>query len=285
MKLNREPIKNWFGFTRRERRSAFILLLIIILIIGLRYTVPESNISIEDITTSVSGIGSPSGFLSRDMSSTGQPFSFDPNTASYDTLIKLGLASKEAHTLINYRNKGGKFRRPEDIKKVYGIEEGKAEKLIPYVEVATDTSEKVRIKSFQKQKPLIDINSCDSATLVRLPGIGPVLSVRIIKYRHLLGGFARIDQLKEVYGLPEETYNLIKGSLFVDTLALTRINVNSADYKELARLPYFEKYEVTAILKYRELKGRITGITDLTENKLITKEKAGKVRPYLNFEK
>lgn len=283
MKLNREPIKNWFGFTRRERRSAFILLLIIILILVLKYFVPERNIVIKDFSASFSTIGSPSGFLSGDISSTGQPFSFDPNTASYNTLIKLGFAAKEANTLIKYRNNGGKFRQPADIKKIYGIEEGKAEKLIPFIEVKTDTTQKVRVIYPKQQKALIDINNCDSSSLVSLPGIGPVLSARIIKYRNLLGGFAKIEQIKEVYGLPEKTYDLIRGSIFADTLAITRINVNSADYKELARLLYFEKYEVTAILKYRDLMGRVTGITDLIENKLITKEKASKVEPYLRF--
>jgi DNA uptake protein ComE-like DNA-binding protein len=281
----REPLKNWFGFTRRERRSAFILLLIIILIIALRYTVPERNIDIEDITAGISYIGSPTGIHNGDIPYTGEPFSFDPNTASYDTLIKLGLSSKEASTLINYRNKGGKFRNPADIKKVYGIDEEQAEQLIPFVEVATGTTEQVRIIAYKQQKPLIDINSCDSASLVTLPGIGPVLSARIIKYRHLLGGFVSVNQLTEVYGLPVETFDLIKGKVYADSSTVLRISINSAGYKELSRLPYFEKYEVTAILKYRELEGRIKGISDLVENKLITIEKAAKVRPYLNFEK
>jgi competence protein ComEA len=284
MKFYREPIKNWFGFSRRERRSTFILLLIIISILALRYFVPERNLVIKDFSNDFSTIGSPSGPLSVDISSTGQLFSFDPNTASYDTLIKLGFTEKEANTMVKYRNKGGKFRQPADIKKIYGIEEGKAEKLIPFVEVKTDTTQKIRVIYQEQQKPLIDINNCDSATLVRLPGIGPVLSARIIKYRNLLGGFANIEQLKEVYGLPEETYNLISSRIFADTSAITTINVNTADYKELARLKYLEKYEVTAILKYRELMGRIKGIADLIENKLITKEKAAKVGLYLRFE-
>ena len=284
MEFNREPLKNWFGFTRRERRSTFILLLIIVLIISLRYTVPERNIAIKDISSSISDTESRTEIMGWDNSANSQPFEFDPNTASYDTLIKLGLASKEANTLIKYRNKGGKFRIPSDIKKVYGIDEEHAERLIPFVEVATDTSGKVRTNSYQQQKSLLDINNCDSASLVSLPGIGPVLSARIIKYRHLLGGFESINQLKEVYGLPVETFDLIKGRVYADSSAVLRISINSADYKELSRLPYFERYEVTAILKYRELKGRITGITDLTENKLITVEKAGKVGPYLRFD-
>lgn len=284
MKLNREPIQNWFGFTRRERRSSFILLLIVFLIITLRYAVPERNITPEDVTDSFSVIGSQDGLVSGDMSSARPAFSFDPNTASYDTLIKLGLATREATTLISYRNKGGKFRNPSDIKKVYGIDGDQADRLIPFVKVATDTLRRVRNVPYQRQKLLLELNSCDSASLVRLPGIGPVLSARIIKYRRLLGGFARVEQLTEVYGLPPETYNLIKGNLHTDTTLLTTIKINSADYKGLVRLPYIEKYEVSAILKYRELNGRINGIIELVENKLITKEKAEKISPYLRFE-
>jgi DNA uptake protein ComE-like DNA-binding protein len=228
MNLNSEPIRNWFGFTRRERRSTFIMLLVIILIIGLRYSIPESQIDIEDISGKVADMEVHSGIPGSDSTFRRKPFSADLNT-------------------------GAKFRKPSDIKKS-----------IP-------------------QKSKVDINTSDSATLVKLPGIGPVLSVRIIKYRHLLGGFASIQQVKEVYGLKEETYELIKGRIYADTLMITRININTAGYKELSHIIYLEKFEVTAILKYRELKGRISGISDLTENKLITKEKAKKVSPYLNF--
>ena len=98
-----------------------------------------------------------------------------------------------------------------------------------------------------QQKSSIDINGCDSAALVALPGIGPVLSARIIKYRKLLGGFASVEQLKEVYGLPEETYEMIKGRLYADSSGIRKININSSGYKELSRIPYIEKYEVTAI--------------------------------------
>ena len=283
MKLNSEPIKNWFGFSRRERRSSIILLFLIIIIVLLRIAVPEKNIIVEDVTASISEIGGASGFDISEEQSSVELFSFDPNTVQYDTLIKLGFTKREAATLIAYRNKGGKFRQPSDLRKVYGIEEVKAKKLIPFVEVKTDTTKKEKFVPKKLQKTLIDLNNCDSALLVTLPGIGPVLSVRIIKYRNLLGGFASVNQLKEVYGLPPETFEIIKGRVFADSSAIIRININTAGYKELSRLPYLENYEITSILKYRELKGRIEEMNDLTENKLLTVEKADKVRPYLNF--
>lgn len=284
MKINTEPVRNWFGYSRKERRASFVLLIILFVIIILRYFVPEKNVSINEIPVFNMQIGSGNDNKNEDINSNSPVFSFDPNTVSYDTLLRLGLDSKTANTLISYRNKGGKFRKAQDIKKVYGISDGQAGKLIPLVEVASDTSKKIKKTSFQKQKALIDLNSCDSSMLIGLPGIGPVLSARIIRYRKLLGGFARKSQLKEVYGLPEETYNLLEERIFVDSLEIKRIKVNLAGYTELKRLPYIEKYEVTAILKYRELKGRINSISELVENKLIIEENAVKVRPYMDFE-
>ena len=284
MKINTEPVRNWFGYSRRERRASFVLLIILIIIIVLRYLVPEKNVAISEIPVYKMETGSGDENLPEDSNANNTAFSFDPNTASYDTLIRLGLDSKTASTLISYRNKGGKFRFASDIKKVYGISESQAQKLIPLVEVSRDSSTKIRNTSYQKQRTRIDLNNCDSLTLERLPLIGPVLSARIIKYRKRLGGYVRIDQLKEVYGLPEETYNLIEGSLFIDSLAIKRIKVNLAEYTELSHIPYLGKYEATAILKYRELKGRITSVAELVENKLITNEQAVKVQPYMDFE-
>lgn len=257
------------------------MLLIISLILGLRYTIPDSRIGIEDITGTESWVEKQSELSRKESIHPGEQFAFDPNIVSYSALMKLGLGAKESNTLINYRRKGGKFRIPSDIKKVYGIEEPKAEKLIPYIKISEDTLKKV--SRFVRQRTKFDINLSDSASLVELPGIGPVLSGRIIRYRRLLGGYATIDQLKEVYGLKAETYDIIKDRVFADSSVIIRININSAGYKELSHIHYFEKYEITAILKFRELKGRIFGMSDLTENKLITEEKARKVGPYIKY--
>ena len=284
MKLIIEPIRSWFGFTRRERRSSVILLVIIILIIAVRFIVPEKNISATDVTVSSSDFDETAMTGSGENNSEVHPFPFDPNTASYDTLIKLGLTSMEAGTLISYRNKGGKFRKPSDIGKVYGIEESKVVKLIPFIVLTNDTTFKKNRISYSQKRQKLDINSCDSASLVRLPGIGPVLSARIIKYRRLLGGFVSVNQLNEVYGLSVGTFDLIKERVFADSTSVFRIEINSAGFRELSRLPYFEKYEVTAILKYRELNGKIKGIAELISNKVITKDKADKILPYLKFD-
>jgi competence protein ComEA len=246
MKLNSEPVKNWFGFTRRERRSTSILLAIIIIIIGLRYVLPEKNVEIENRGTI--------------------------------------LADSEIINVISDTDiPSGKFRKSVDFHKVYRVHRTKPDSLGSFAELSPERFGKAKADSMDQEKLLLDINSCDSLSLVDLPGIGPVLSARIIKYRNLLGGYASVEQLKEVYGLPVETYEMIKGRLFTDISKLRIIDINSAGYSDLSRIPYVEKYEVTAIMKYRELTGRIRSIEDLKENKILTPEKAGKVEPYLDF--
>lgn len=132
-------------------------------------------------------------------------------------------------------------------------------------------------------KPLINLNSCDSSQLESLPGIGPVLSARILKYRNLLGGFVSVEQLKEVYGLNEETYNMVSSRLYADTTMIRKIKINHARYGELIRFPYFSRDEIAAITKYRELMGPFRGINDLSGNRIIDSLKACRIKPYLDF--
>jgi DNA uptake protein ComE-like DNA-binding protein len=134
-----------------------------------------------------------------------------------------------------------------------------------------------------KVKKLIELNSADSALLETLPGIGPVLSLRIIKYRNLLGGFVAVDQLQEVYGISPETYNAIKARVIVDTAAIRRVSVNSAEFRDLWRVPYLKRYDIHAIIKYRDFKGKIGNIEELVSNKIVEDSTARKVRPYLRF--
>jgi DNA uptake protein ComE-like DNA-binding protein len=62
-----------------------------------------------------------------------------------------------------------------------------------------------------------------------------------------------------------------------------RININSAGFSELDRHPYLERYDVQAILKYREIKGRIEGMNELKTNNILKGEKAARIFPYLLF--
>jgi DNA uptake protein ComE-like DNA-binding protein len=248
---------------------------------------PPKDIEIEDLSGLLASADTGRGSYSGIISDTSHLFPFDPNHTSYDTLTMLGLSEKQARTIISYRNRGGRFRQPSDVRKIYGIDEQTAAKLIPYIKIEKDTGRlgyfQSGIIADQKKPERIDLNKADSASLERLPGLGPVLSLRIIKYRKLLGGFASAEQLKEVYGLPEATFTLLTGRVFADSSDIAGININNADFKVLSKHPYLDKYDIQAILKYKELKGRISKLSELVDNKVLTATKAKKISPYLKF--
>ena len=61
----------------------------------------------------------------------------------------------------------------------------------------------------------ININTATAAELDNLPGIGPVLSQRIVDYRKANGPFAAIEDIKNVQGIGEVTFEEIRESIFV----------------------------------------------------------------------
>lgn len=276
MPFDLEPLKKWFGYNRKERSASYILMVLVFLVLLIRMAVPEKNMNVEDLTP-----GILSAIHDKDPV-TGRLFSFDPNTAAFDTLLLLGLEEREARTLISYRSKGGRFRKPSDILKVYGLDSAKAERLIPVIKISSGYSYNSNNISYDQPK-LINLNRCDSAELEKLPGIGPVLAARIIKYRNLLGGYTETDQLKEVYGLSSDTYELIRSRVFADTTAVMKININNSDYRQLSRIPYLRRYQVTDILKYRELMGKIVNLPELVNNNIIADSIADRIKPYLVF--
>ncbi|MCH5715051.1 ComEA family DNA-binding protein [Niabella hibiscisoli] len=70
----------------------------------------------------------------------GTAFNFDPNTLDAEGFKKLGLRDKTIRTLINYRNKGGKFRKPDDLARVYGLRQEEFTRLRPYVSIPNSAS-------------------------------------------------------------------------------------------------------------------------------------------------
>ena len=60
---------------------------------------------------------------------------------------------------------------------------------------------------------LIDINTAGLEQLVTLPGIGPSLADRIIKYRTEIGKFQKKEELISVKGIGQKKYEKISGMI------------------------------------------------------------------------
>ena len=129
----------------------------------------------------------------------------------------------------------------------------------------------------------VELNSADTAQLRCLYGIGPVFAARIVKYRQLLGGFVRKEQLLEVYGMDEERYAGIAAYVVLDTASVTKLRVNDLSIAELKRHPYLDYYQAKAIVDFRNGGRRYRSMDDLRLVSLIDDETATKLQGYIQF--
>ncbi len=220
--------------------------------------------------------------------------SFDPNRLSSRGWVTLGLSEHTAQVIRNYIKAGGHFYKKEDLKKIYGFSSTDYKRLSPYVEIANireeEPGESISSASQKKKEEehqsffLIDINKADSADWCRLYGIGPVFSSRIVRFRNALGGFYKIDQIAEVYGLPDSTFRKIKSHLRLEQGNLKKININKATFQDLNAHPYISYSMAKAIVSYRKQHGKYRTITGLQEIQIIKEKTFKKIKPYLRVE-
>lgn len=224
--------------------------------------------------------------------SKGILFKFNPNTLPLEGWIKLGLSAKQAASIIKYLNKGGKFYKVEDVKKMYAISAANYKRFEPYIDIPNQNNSAFTVspntyasKSVSKstEKVVVDINEADSATLTNIKGIGPSFASRIIKYRKRLGGFASVEQLKEVYGLDSLKYDGIKDQVKISLLAIKKINLNTAEFDEMKKVPYLSYKQMNAIMAYRKQHGIYSQISDLNKIAILNPTLINKISNYVQF--
>lgn len=220
----------------------------------------------------------------------GELFPFDPNTITVADWQRLGLRERTAKTILNYVSKGGRFYKPEDLQKIWGLPEGFYNRVKDYIRLpekkkySTPFSESKPDFAREEKKPgTININEADTTALIALPGIGSKLSARIIAFREKLGGFYSVEQVGETYGLPDSTFQKIKGRLQVDGNGIRKINVNTATKEELKAHPYIRWNLANAIVEYRNQHGAFKSLEELKQIVLIDENAYQKISNYLGL--
>ncbi len=221
-------------------------------------------------------------------------FYFDPNTISTSDWKRLGIRDKTIQTIHNYIARGGRFYKPDDLQKIYGLHQEEYERLFPYVKIESKTpnnneqftsrpEEDQQTKTYTAKYPVIDINSADTSAFISLPGIGSKLAARIINFREKLGGFYSVDQIGETYGLPDSTFQKIKQYLKLDNPSIKKIKLNSATIEELKAHPYIKFNIANPIVSYRNEHGPFSKIEDIKNVMAITDDIYKKIAPYLTL--
>lgn len=248
-------------------------------------------------------------------------FYFDPNTVSAEGWKQLGLRSKTIGTILKYLSKGGHFYEAIDLKKIYGLKPQEYARLERYIRISKPAHEVKNFSngspasskypgahrpvnaplhgtinsagnaSFSNPrspgrgsppaKYSIDINTADTTGWISLPGIGSKLAVRIVTFRQKLGGFYSAEQLREIYGLPDSTFQKILPVLNRGNYSIKKISINTADIETLKQHPYIKWNIASAIVRYREQHGPFVSLEALLQIAVITPDIYKKVSPYL----
>lgn len=223
----------------------------------------------------------------------GELFYFDPNTLDEAGWQRLGIKDKTITTIQNFVKKGGRFYKPADIGKIWGLHQDEVQRLIAFVQIKNSNTNKYpenkgyETKAYEKPKytpSVIDINAADTSVLIALPGIGSKLSLRILAFRDKLGGFYKIEQIGETFGLPDSTFQKIKPRFSISNASIHQININTATLDEMKVHPYLRYAIANAIMQYRVQHGNYAAVEDIKKIMLITEDIFNKAAPYLKVD-
>lgn len=307
-------IKDYFNFNKRQERGVLVLSLIFLISISLNHFLPMLN------KKPSAHLFENSTFLKqlklekfeKEKSWSNDKFKpsnaqkafkipvltidsdFDPNTISKEDLLNMGLSKYVAGNIHKYRNKGGVFKEPKELAKIYGMEDSVFIQLEPFIKIK-QTIPKIETKPeivhkkdntpiAKPQIKPIGINSSDSLAFLQVNGIGPFYAGAIIDYRERLGGYLRLSQLKELYKMDSgKYYKMIRGLRF-DTISIRQLPINSADFKTILRHPYID-YETTKyIVNKRRKLGKFAALYQLKDDEKMPDSLFVKIAPYLSLE-
>lgn len=288
----RGHLRDFLFFTRSERRKTLLLLLLLLLVGAGRLYLPrllsgrneaEERQQLEEMRQEYETFKDGLRRQEEEAKAHEELFPFDPNRADSTTLRRLGLPAWMARNLLRYRSKGGRFRRPEEFRKLYGLTDEQYARLLPYIYITPlpddkkplpkatpDTTPRLYQPDTTAHYPirpekypagtLVQLNEADSTELQRIPGIGPVMARLMVSYRQRLGGYYHINQLREIH----INSQLLQSWLQVDTTHIRRLYINRESLHGLQRHPYLHYHQARAIIEYRRRHGPIRHLQALS---------------------
>ncbi|MBA4153737.1 helix-hairpin-helix domain-containing protein [Flavobacterium sp.] len=287
-------IKSYFQFTNEQRRGVLSLLLLIV-IIQLSYFYWSSSKSTNPSTTDKSWLAMQSVIDSLKISQSSSErkiYPFNPNFISDFKGYQLGMSLEELNRLFGFRKQNKYVNSAKEFQAVTGVSDSLLLAISPYFKFPDWVNQpKKEFSSFAKntyenKKSIVrkDINEATQDDLIKIYGIGPALSERILKQKDILGGFVTMEQMESIWGLsPEVIENLNKYFQVTTIPTVNKIDVNNLSVKELAKFPYFNYTIAKEIVTYRSMNKGIHSIEDLTKIKGMPNEKIKIIALYLEF--
>lgn len=274
-------IKDYFAFTKGEKRGVIVLLFIIVILsVGIQFikffkiteftdfskfdaeiSVFEKERNKQLKEDSLSKLTKNNTLLPNEL------FDFNPNEIEDSNWLKLGFAAWQVKTINNYKAKGGEFRIKSDVSRIFGVTDTLYQLLYPYI-LLPDEKENKFNDSAKKETHKITYFNFDPNTISKEQwgnlGFKDWQIKTIFNYKEKGGSWKTKADVKKIYGLAEVDYNKLEPYILLPyeiskpETSVTKkdytkkVNINTANAKELTNLKGInsEKY-AEIIVKYR----------------------------------
>lgn len=291
-----KKVVNYFKFSKSERTGVLFLFAIIVIIQSVYFFVDfnqtESDSPEKQRWLAVqSEIDSINGATSTKVVTV---YPFNPNFITDYKGYKLGMSVQEIDRLFAFRKENRYVNSALEFQNVTKVSDSLLNVIAPYFKFPDWVNNKngykknfiYKNKDFGKKEKvsLMDINQATKEDLIKIFGIGEVLSLRILKLKESLTGFVSMEQMNDVWGLsPEVIDNLNLHFKVMAVPKIKKIDINNASLKEMAQFPYFRYALAKEIVTYRSMNGSINSIEDLTKINGFPIEKVRIIELYLAF--
>ena len=302
--------KDFFYYSKGERRAIYVLLVLIALLIIILVVIPDyhahqQQAELRQDSPELKKWADDKGRKplkeieagNEDIQAVLAPF--DPNLADSIELSRLGLSKFVVRNILKYRLKGGRFTTPESLARIYGLTEEKFLELKPYIRISESFVRKPKKVWKEKNAPVVthkrdsfpkvfkypegtkvNANLADTVELKKIPGIGSGIARMIVAYRERLGGFYSLEQLLEVkYMTPEllEWFSL-------GEVAVRRLQINRAGLEKLRSHPYLNFYQAKVIVEHRRTRGELKSLSQLSLYEEFTEKDLIRLAAYVSFD-
>lgn len=290
-------MRNYFTYSSQERKGLVLLFAIIIILQGFYFlfdfnsmqtisTTKQDWLSIQSKIDSIKD--SESKYIRK-------VYPFNPNFISDYQGYKLGLSVLEINRILNHRKENRYVNSSKEFQGVTQISDSLLNVIAPYFKFPDWINRKSANTGYKhyeniafsnkKKVVLIDINLATQEDLIRIYGIGEIISLRILNLKSSLGGFMSMEQMNDVWGLSSEVIGTLNSHFKVYDLPIVhKIDINNASLKEISQFYYFKYALAREIVTYRSMNGDIKNIEDLIKIRGFPIEKAKIIALYLDFD-
>ncbi len=237
--------KDWFFYSRGQRRAIIFLLLVLILLICI--------------------------LASENIGNNRTEIAIEPLKIADSLYVRIDNDKRNRDNYRRFKDKEPVYKKNKNQSSDFSYEHKK--------------EEKKEIKKYPKQEKfnagiIIDVNTADTSILKKIPGIGSVISRNIVNYRNRLGGFYNTAQLLEVQYVDSTLMKWFE----VKSDVFRKIKINKAGIDELRSHPYMDFYKAKAIIDFRRKRGSIDGMSQISMFEEFTEEDIDKLSHYFSFE-